>query len=822
LRAGTLQPSGGGEEETLPQVAHKEAEKYLATNPQFILDLVQQDLLPLTDLPRELDDKLEEAASDKDREEASRNPDLDFFCAYSKIAYPPLEKLAVRWIQGDKLSTGEMKDLGLKSPGIDDPKRALRALRFLLEAFRKADIAFMFCLDEFERFTLRGSPQDQAASPGLLKDLTELFKDTGQILVVSGVTDAWDKLPKDVFDRIKREDIVETRLVPGEARKLLGVYLANASQQPEEKFEKAALNLICEVGGDNARRLLSVAHHAFEMAGDSPAPISEAIVQQAAVDALSDAERKQLASRGIEDVALRLRLAITRNVQVGDVVYDFVLGDPGNPAAMVAISQSVFKLDELQTGISIAGSTQVVSQLSPQARTCTVIVGYSTPEVRDRLAKVVDRVFVYDEDHFVPEFEEFLQASLLPLHEVEQKVTSQAAAYKDLLIQFDKLRQDRETELQQLKERVEALQSERQAQEATVREKRASDKLIDALDDLSRLLRSEELLSVRAWKKSWGGIALEPKALEESLRLIDDQRVGIRRAKVLAAGLAGSGERSQLLDQFAHLTDASEDFWKQTYDRAWEKSDQPSTPELFRQRWTELYQSRRATLADLEQLHLSYRRAGVTRFLGLNVPVSARVLLIWIYIATLGVLADGYFLGRAWMRESPVLHRYAGVVDRIGMWAAQMDTVGNPFWSDQGTLQLKDLYNLTSDLDASSTALVAVRYTPLDATLSEQITSSLEKVNSIISDLGELRRAKPTDENFAKMRGEVASLHQQLAALRKYSEKQLAELSTVSFLDFAGRFARLNLSLFLTALLPLFALAALFLRQLPRPTIPGG
>jgi hypothetical protein len=243
---------------------------------------------------------------------------------------------------------------------------------------------------------------------------------------------------------------------------------------------------------------------------------------------------------------------------------------------------------------------------------------------------------------------------------------------------------------------------------------------------------------------------------------------------------------------------------------------------LFRQRWTELYQSRRATLAELERLHLSYRRAGVASFLGLNIPVTTRVLFIWIALAALGLLADGYFLGRAWMRESAVLHGYTGVVDRIGMWAAGMYAAGNPLWPDERTLRLEDLYNLTSDLDASSAALVIVRYTPLDATLSEQVTSSLEKVNSITSDLRELGRATPTDENLAKMRGEEASLHEQFAILRKYCEKELGVLSTVSFLDFAGRFARLNLSLFFTALLPLFALAALFLRQLLRPTIPRG
>jgi hypothetical protein len=138
----------------------------------------------------------------------------------------------------------------------------------------------------------------------------------------------------------------------------------------------------------------------------------------------------------------------------------------------------------------------------------------------------------------------------------------------------------------------------------------------------------------------------------------------------------------------------------------------------------------------------------------------------------------------------------------------------------KGSPLLDQLSKLTSDLDSSSSELVVLRYTPVDATLSEQIISSLEKVNSTISDARAIRRANlPSADEESKMESEFVTFSQQLTTLRRACAKELAELSTGSFPDFGGRFARSNLVLFLTALLPLLSLAALFLLRVLKAVI---
>ena len=155
-RAETTAP--GRTRDSSLQVATRVVKERSADNPQYILDLLRKDLLPVGDLPLEFEAEL------RDTEPSASE---DFFKAYSKINDIELGLCAVRWIHGDNLSEEEARQLGVTLPRIE-PKYAKQALKFLLNAYRRAGIAFLFCVDEFERFRLpaeSGTEHQQAANP---------------------------------------------------------------------------------------------------------------------------------------------------------------------------------------------------------------------------------------------------------------------------------------------------------------------------------------------------------------------------------------------------------------------------------------------------------------------------------------------------------------------------------------------------------------------------------------------------------------------------------------------------------------------------------
>jgi len=320
---------------SLTDIAQKEVDNAVKTNPQYVLDLVTEDLLPVSGLGLELDYQIEDSPS------VAR----DFFKAYSRIKDSNLSKLGVRWIRGEQLTNSEREDLGLDLAAINQPSHAKEAMRFLLEAHRKANIEVLFCVDEFERIAVRGTPQDRAATPGLIKDLAEMFSKTGHIFLLSGIDDAWSAMPADVFDRINRQDIIEMRLTNEECEGLIDQYCTNEKFAVSELFERDSTAFLFEVGGRNPRQVLHIAHHAFQSTGGKRR-IGRADIVEGANKALSDPNRIKSVQENVERVAQNLGLGVQKDRQVGDARYSYVLGPANKPSILVNIMQSIFKEDE--------------------------------------------------------------------------------------------------------------------------------------------------------------------------------------------------------------------------------------------------------------------------------------------------------------------------------------------------------------------------------------------------------------------------------------------------------------------------------------------
>jgi len=659
-------------EQSLVEIAKKEVDKLAATDPASILSLVQQDLLPVSGLSQELDREIEKTARTKpDRKLEGQTSttniadvSADFFRAYSKVTDKNLGTTAVRWIQGGTLTNAEKQDLGLQSEAITQTT-AKQALRFLLSAFKKADFAVMFCLDEFERFhsgksTNEATPAEVSATAILLKDLTETFQETGHFLLISGENGAWDTLRTDVFARIKPADIIEMALSEKEGRGLLDAYCRSSQTSVDYLFQASSFSLLYEASNHNTRRLLELAHECYEIAASPltvaslPAPptIKDGHVEQAANNLLSSANRRAKANSAIERIALNMGLSFRSDLLSGGIRCDYVIGGL-QPNVVINVTQSIFKLSEVSAAREIAAASQTIHEQYPGARFCVVIVGYSTQEVRSSLAKVVDRVFAYDEERFRVEFAEFLRGVVSQPSPVEETLKTQADAYKELAVKFDELEKTRRDEIDRLKEALDDLKSQSVRARETERDKRVSDKMDETLDELRRLLEREERLAFRRLAENEPDAFVHPAVkLEVVFRLLDDERAHIRRAEILSDVLPQREEFSRLLDRLLELLLRTGELWRRlegSYGQLF--LDEHQSPGLY-DNPRDLYRERKEILNELEALN--YKRAlrgtgALVRF-GHWVRQN-KILMILACLSFLGIAVALYSLYSSWTNE---------------------------------------------------------------------------------------------------------------------------------------------------------------------------
>ena len=538
--------SRSGSDQTMPGLAAKELRGRIAAEPEIGIDFVTEDLLPASDLLRSVQFDMEGPA----RELAG-----DFSTAYGRIAHPLLSKLAIQWLQGNRLTPGEMRDLGVALPGIEKPEQAWLALRFLLEAFRRAEVPALFCIDEHERVTFRGLEVEKTASWGLLKDLAEAFTGSGHTLIVAGVSDAWDSLPEDVFARIKREDIVEIALDRSEAPKLLRAYERDLGSI----FTPAALERLYDVSQYNARQLIDLAHQAWKVwAVERGRPLGPEAIRDVTRSALGDRKRKTSLSEAIEKCAASLTLSLERDASIEDARFDFVLSGPERRRIVVQISESAFLLDEIDHGREIIEAQKRLARERDRIRTCAIMIGYSSFEVRDALEKVVDRVLLYDEAKFPKEFQDFVSRSLEAMSAERPPVPiPQIAAATRVL---DASEAARSFHVERVRTELDELGAPQQQRQKEALAKQADEQMASVLGGIENGLRLESEYLIRVTTD--GTVNDRGEATLKGIRFVNTQLDGLRRARNLCEMNGAGSEMASLLERYRTEGADAERLWQ--------------------------------------------------------------------------------------------------------------------------------------------------------------------------------------------------------------------------------------------------------------------
>jgi hypothetical protein len=791
-------------ERSLLELAREEMDKLVQENPQEILRLIEQDLLPVNNLQRDLNSEIEATP---------QGPTNDFFLAYSRLTDSDLGPLAVRWLKGEKLTTSEQRDLGLMAAGIETSGQAKDAFRFLLSAFKKADYAIMFCLDEFERFGAPGPPHTIKQLAALLKDLAEIFKGTGQVLIIAGVNEAWGGLTRDVFARVRRSDTIEIKLDKGEARGLLNAYCSPRNNLADI-FDDDAADMLSEASRRNARQMLTLAHHAFAdaLSTDSEFPLTANRIEHSLTKRLGGQQRLDVVLQGIRDVAKDLALAVQQEDGADGVKYKVSLGDSQRPSAVFLITESIFKLGEVAAAATVNEISHGLRQGSARTRVCVIIVGYSTAQIREDLEKVVDRIFLFGEDDFLNELREFLKAAPLKDSEVEQKIQAQDAAYRDLLQKFDAYEQSRRGEIEQITQALTAVQQQVARAGDIAREKRAKDKMEETLAEIKSLLQQEEAL----WSSLLPpeeGIKRESfvAAYEQASRLLEDQRGNIKRAFILNEKMLQAEKFAALLEKASAQIESATQAWREIY-RLSNITDASSIPTLLRglEQERELFTTRRRTLTDLELLHLQRLPADTGGVVGRITTALGRVSLptvIIFVIFGLGLILGYRSLSAAWDRDSQILQRYAVTLNNIQNVATRVQLLNYDADVQLRASLSQDLVSSVIALRESESEIELLKYMPLDIRSNQEIEKWLLDAKEFLA-LVPLSRTRSETEDLTSDLYELKFKRVQQSAedvIKDCLHRKIL-INSVTFSAFAWRFVLLNTTLIFLIFLPLLAL----------------
>jgi len=397
--------SGTGAD-SLGQAAYEQVSARALDDPQYILNLLQANLLPVAGLAQDLRERLRTTAP---------GFSLDFCRAYSNVINPSLSVNACRWIRGQELSEVEAGQLSLTQRKISDPVQAEMAFEYLLLAYRQAQIAVFLCLDEIERVVLTGSDEERDLALSRLKNVIEVVSGTGNGVVIGGVEDAWDAMSyrRDVMGRLPSTAVVEIALQPGEASALLEAYCSHEGLALNKVFEPGVVQALVEAGEFNARRILTLAHEAFNESHREPISLNvlERVITKGDLLTSESEVRRQIATVLREEAVLRDFLVLV-DFLISDTKFDFALQRNGEVVGVVSIRRSSFKMDEVAAGQSVAASNKVLKRT--QVRTCFVMLGYSTQAVRSVLEKAGWNVISYRRETFRSEISMFLDKIVTP------------------------------------------------------------------------------------------------------------------------------------------------------------------------------------------------------------------------------------------------------------------------------------------------------------------------------------------------------------------------------------------------------------------------
>jgi Cdc6-like AAA superfamily ATPase len=387
----------------------------LREKPEIVLNLIRDTLLSESDI-------VEDAANAL-RGEGSRF--TDFFSVFTFLNDTRLQATAFSWFQGEKLDREKLERLGVSSPLAETD--AGRGLQFLSMMYSFAGAPLILYIDQIERLIL-DEPDRSAGNRGHLHSLVEAFVANGNMLVLAGVSEAWDKLPEDFIQRLTPPIVTLPSLNVKQTQAIIAVYLSSDSERYGFSdifpFTEESIVTIVQISRGNIRSIIGLCYRCFEIAFPGKRAISAETVTKAAESL------QQLYNRTtvLDEICMLLRAAkcrYERKVLLAHETQDIVVPNSTEPRAIINVMEPVFLEDEARDAHRHAAAAEKLRAIFPNVESVLVDIGYRSPEVERQLTPpLIDWYVRYDPERFRGEFKGIIEAIQNP---IEDRDTSRGA-----------------------------------------------------------------------------------------------------------------------------------------------------------------------------------------------------------------------------------------------------------------------------------------------------------------------------------------------------------------------------------------------------------
>lgn len=385
----------------------------LNKEPDKVLDLIERDLLPSTEIMHEQTKQLEMLA-----------PTADFVNAFAGFIYPKKDRIAYRWFSCEELTKDEMDELGVNSK-INSDEMAIKALLLLVSVLNKVGYSFFLFIDEFEVLLNNTEPAKIPLMHASLRQLFQfMYKERG-CLALSCTSDAWVTLSPAVKERftenIKLESLTEENML-----ELIKGYLESENIEP---FKDDAIEKIYKISRGNMRQILSLCYQSFELARDAKVfTITLENVQRA--NSRTELYKETNIFRDIDNVLKSLGASYARRAKIREdkkeFTIDYAIPDLENLDISIKLSTASYLEDEASNALKLVQYLSVMRKKYPQSRNILILNGYISDEIQNILSSFFDYLTVYDPEKFESDIkyniQSFLETRTKEVRDLEAKM----------------------------------------------------------------------------------------------------------------------------------------------------------------------------------------------------------------------------------------------------------------------------------------------------------------------------------------------------------------------------------------------------------------
>lgn len=359
----------------------------LRKEPYKVLDLIERDLLPSTEIMHEQNKELEMLA-----------PTSDFVNAFAGFIYPKKDRIAYRWFCCEELTKDEMDELGVNSK-INSDEMAIKALLLLVSVLNKVGHSFFLFIDEFEVLLNNTEPAKIPLMHASLRQLFQfMYKEQG-CLALACTIDAWGTLSPAVKERFT-ENIKLVSLTDENMLKLIKGYLESENIEP---FEEDAIEKIHKISRGNMRQILSLCYQSFELARDAKDVTITLEIVQSASSRVEMYKESNIFS-DIDNVLKSLGARYVRGAKIrGDkkeFTIDYAIPDLENLAISIKLSTASYLEEEASNALELVQYSSVMKKKYPQSGNILILDGYISDEIQSPLSSIFDYLTVYDPEKF--------------------------------------------------------------------------------------------------------------------------------------------------------------------------------------------------------------------------------------------------------------------------------------------------------------------------------------------------------------------------------------------------------------------------------------